>query len=70
MAKKKVTPKKVARKKPTASAKTKARQNAVGKEMRRILQDGGTKTVTKKVFIISPKKALAQASKNVKRGKV
>lgn len=54
-------------KKNASPALTKARNKAVGKKMKQILNEGGTKPVTKTVYKISPKKALAEASKYVKK---
>ncbi len=55
------------RKKPTISKKRQAYLKAVGRETKRILEKGGTKTVTKRIYKTSPQKALTQAVKNMKK---
>ncbi len=56
------------RKAPKLSAKTKAKNSAIGTEIKRILEAGGTRTETvkKTVYKIDPKDAMKQAVKSYK----
>lgn len=58
---------KTTRKAPKLTAQAKARNTAIGKEIKRILEAGGTKTVTKRVYKIKPQTAMKEAVKNMKK---
>lgn len=58
-------PKKV--QKAQLSKNRKAYFTAIGKEIKRILEAGGTKTVTKKVYKTKPQTAMKEAVKKMKR---